>query len=73
MESKPNGTAFDFGLRAPYQEVCARWLIMLVYALRRAIAETLIALEIIDRRSTGTDETWFRPIYFSLEVPWRAY
>jgi hypothetical protein len=38
MESKPNGTSFDFGLRAPYQEMCARWLIMLVYALQRALA-----------------------------------
>ena len=30
------------------------------YALQRALTETLIALEIINRRSTGT----IRPIYF---------
>jgi hypothetical protein len=34
------------------------------YPLLRALAETLIALEIINRRSTGTDDNWIRPIYF---------
>jgi hypothetical protein len=54
MESKPKHRLVYALL---YQGMCGRWLIMLVYALLRALAETLIALEIINRRSTRTDET----------------